>query len=189
MSETWREMVWGQQLGPSIAMLENAILACPDAVWAAAGETPAWKERDVVGFRYLAYHAVFWLDHNLTQPPSAMVPPAPFGLEELDPAGLLPEQPYTKDEILGYVTQCREKCRSTIFAMSDDAAREPCGLERLAISRAELLLYSMRHVQHHTAQLQLLMRQRTGGSPRWVPQAADAWNASAGDRASHPGAL
>lgn len=35
----------------------------------------------------------------------------------------------------------------------------------------ELLLYNMRHVQHHTGQLNLILRQKTGSAPRWVAQA------------------
>lgn len=172
MRDTWHEVVWAQ-FGASIDMLANAIVACPDDVWARAGETPAWKEREAVGFWYLAYHAVFWLDCYLTQPPDDVVPPAPFGLLEFDPAGALPERPFTKDEVLGYVAQCRAKCRSTIFAMSDESAQGASGLEHFPISREELLLYNMRHVQHHTAQLQLLLRQRTGGAPGWVARARD----------------
>jgi uncharacterized damage-inducible protein DinB len=36
----------------------------------------------------------------------------------------------------------------------------------------ELLLYDLRHLQHHTAQLNLLLRQRTNSAPRWVGRAA-----------------
>jgi uncharacterized damage-inducible protein DinB len=35
----------------------------------------------------------------------------------------------------------------------------------------ELMLYSLRHVQHHTAQLNLILRQETGSAPRWVAKA------------------
>jgi uncharacterized damage-inducible protein DinB len=32
----------------------------------------------------------------------------------------------------------------------------------------ELLLYNMRHVQHHTAQINLILRQIIDSAPRWV---------------------
>jgi uncharacterized damage-inducible protein DinB len=32
----------------------------------------------------------------------------------------------------------------------------------------EIILYNMRHVQHHTAQLNLLLRQEINDAPRWV---------------------
>jgi uncharacterized damage-inducible protein DinB len=39
------------------------------------------------------------------------------------------------------------------------------------MSVAELLLYNLRHVQHHAAQLNLMLRQTTGAAPRWVARA------------------
>jgi hypothetical protein len=38
----------------------------------------------------------------------------------------------------------------------------------------ELHLYNLRHVQHHAAQLNLLLRQTIGSAPRWVFKAAGA---------------
>jgi uncharacterized damage-inducible protein DinB len=39
------------------------------------------------------------------------------------------------------------------------------------MSHAELLLYNMRHVQHHAAQLNLILRQKTESAPGWVARA------------------
>ena len=36
------------------------------------------------------------------------------------------------------------------------------------MSIAELLLYNMRHVQEHAAQLSLMLGQRVGSAPGWV---------------------
>jgi uncharacterized damage-inducible protein DinB len=36
------------------------------------------------------------------------------------------------------------------------------------MNSAELLLYNLRHVQHHAGQLHLLLRQTTDDAPRWV---------------------
>ena len=36
------------------------------------------------------------------------------------------------------------------------------------MSNGELLLYNMRHVQHHAAQLNMRLRQETNSAPRWV---------------------
>jgi uncharacterized damage-inducible protein DinB len=45
----------------------------------------------------------------------------------------------------------------------------PCPFAYRAMSNGELLLYNMRHVQHHAAQLNMLLRQRTNSAaPRWV---------------------
>ena len=40
-------------------------------------------------------------------------------------------------------------------------------------SMLEMLLYNMRHVQHHAAQLNLLLRQNINKVPAWVAQAKE----------------
>ncbi|HSC39351.1 MAG TPA: hypothetical protein VLD19_15820 [Chitinophagaceae bacterium] len=40
-------------------------------------------------------------------------------------------------------------------------------------SKEELLLYNMRHVQHHAAQLNMLLRQRINEAPYWASRAKD----------------
>jgi uncharacterized damage-inducible protein DinB len=57
--------------------------------------------------------------------------------------------------------------------MTDAIAQKSCELEWVDVSHAELLLYNMRHVQHHTAQLNLMLRQETGSAPRWVKWAKE----------------
>jgi uncharacterized damage-inducible protein DinB len=60
--------------------------------------------------------------------------------------------------------------------MTDAWAVNPCPFPYRDMSNAELLLYNMRHVQHHAAQLNLLLRQTTDSAPDWV---------SKGGRAAH----
>jgi uncharacterized damage-inducible protein DinB len=40
-----------------------------------------------------------------------------------------------------------------------------------SFSLLELSFYNMRHVQHHTAQLNLLLRQTIADAPKWVGRA------------------
>jgi len=95
-------------------------------------------------------------------------PPAPFDLSELDPEGRLPERPYTKEELRTYLQHCRQKCRATTKALTEEKAGRPCRWGSLDLTFSELLLHSMRHVQHHAAQLNLLLRQNIDSAPRWV---------------------
>jgi hypothetical protein len=162
MDSIWKTTIW-QQFGAAIDMLENALLACPDEVWSDPAHRAAEQE-----FWYLAYHTLFFLDYYLSESADGFAPPAPFALAELDPAGILPERVYTKDELHAYLEHGRKKCRATIAALTDERARQRCGFERPDVSVAELLLYTMRHVQHHAAQLNLILRQTTGSAPRWV---------------------
>ena len=167
MDTTWNTILWGQ-FGAAIDMLENAIIACPDELWSGRSTRPEWNSRNVVGFWCVAYHTLFYLDLLLSGRVEGFAPPPPFNLSELDPAGLLPERPYTKHELRTYLQHCRKKGRETIAALNEDAAQRPCRWGSLDLSFAELLLYNMRHVQHHAGQLNLLLRQNIDSTPHWV---------------------
>jgi hypothetical protein len=161
MDTTWKAILW-QQFGASIDMLENAVVACPDELWSDRSQRPE--------FWYVVYHTLFFLDLYLSGSVDGFSPPAPFTLDELDPAGLMPERVYTKDEMQTYLEHGRKKCRVTIDALTNEKAREECVFGWVEMSFAELLLNNMRHVQHHAAQLNLILRQQTDSAPRWVAQ-------------------
>ena len=166
---TWNTALWGE-IGAAIDMLESAMQACPEDVWSDPSKRPEWVRNDVVGFWYLVYHTLFMLDYRLSDPAEPFAPPTPFNLDELDPAGLLPEKPYTKDELQLYLGYCRKKCRATIRALTQERACERRRFGSDDRMFLEWLLESMRHVQHHTAQLYLILRQKTESAPRWVRQ-------------------
>lgn len=169
MDTTWKTSLW-QQFGAAMDMLGNAVAACPDALW----RVRLWDDVELPGaaeFWYIVYHTLFWLDLYLTGTVEGFAPPAPFTLDELDPAGLLPDRVYTRDELQAYLEHNRRKCRATIEALTDEQAGRRCHFPWGEISFAGLLLDNMRHVQEHTAQLNLILGQKTGWSPRWVAQA------------------
>ena len=162
MDNIWKAVLW-QQFGAAIDMLENALLACPDELWSDRSRRPE--------FWYVVYHTLFWLDLYLSDSVEGFAPPAPFTLEELDPEGVLPERPYTKEELQTYLGQGRQKCRAAIEALTDVKARQCRRFGSVDGSVLELLLYNMRHVQHHAAQLNLILRQTTDSAPSWVAKA------------------
>jgi len=158
----WRTGIW-HQFGAAIDMLDNAILACPEELW---GDRTQDQE-----YWYVTYHALFWLDLYLTGAVEGFVPPAPFTLDELDPAGLLPDRVYTKDELHAYLLHCRTKCQETVNALTDERAQHECVFGKRVMRFGELLLYNMRHVQEHAAQLSLILGQKYGSAPGWVGSA------------------
>jgi hypothetical protein len=170
MDTFWKEILWNQ-FGAAIDMLGNAMRACPDEVWSDPSKKPEWADNDVVGFWYVAYHTLFFLDLYLSGSAEGFAPPAPFNLDEMDPRGLLPEHPFTKDELLAYLEHCRTKCQTTIEGLTEERAHERVVVGRRDFSFAESLVYTMRHVQHHAAQLNLILRQKAGSAPRWVATA------------------
>lgn len=170
MENTWKGIIWSQ-FGAAIDMLENAVLACPEELWTDRLMSDRSPEPEFSQFWYVVYHTLFWLDLYLSGSLENFYPPTPFTLEELDPAGLLPERPYEKHELLAYLEHCRAKCRATLNALTDEKARQHCRFSWLELSFAELLLYNMRHVQEHAAQLNLFIGQKAGSAPGWVGKA------------------
>ena len=170
MDTTLRTSIW-QQFGAAIDMLDNALRACPDQLWRDRFWNNPSERPEYSQFWYIAYHALFWLDFYLSGSVEGFAPPAPFTLDELDPAGLLPERPYTRDELQAYLNHGRQKCQATIEALTDEKARQRCGFAWGEVSFAELLLYNMRHVQEHAAQLSLILGQKVGSAPGWVTKA------------------
>lgn len=162
MDTIWKDLL-ESQLGATIDMLENAVLACPDDLWSDRSRRPEYW--------YLVYHTLFFLDLYLSGTLEGFAPPAPFNLDEIDPAGILPERPYTKEELLAYLQHGRRKARATLQALTDEKAGQRCEFDWVEASFAELILYSIRHVQHHAAQLNLILRQTTDSAPGWVARA------------------
>ena len=157
----WREPVESQFLA-ALEMLGNAMRACPPRLWDDP-DVPVARR-----FWYLAFHTLFWLDRYLEPLEKDHRPPAPFTLGELDPAGVYPDRTYTPLELLAYLEYGRSRCRAALGALDEERAASRSGFERREMSVLELHLYNMRHVMHHTGQLQILLRQGGVEPPRWV---------------------
>ena len=158
MEAAFKETLW-KQFGASIDMLKNAISLCTDELW-----------HNDKKFWYVAYHCLFYLDYYLTPEPNQFSPPSPYTLSELDPSGVMPDRVYTKEELLSYLNYGRNKCHKLIANLTDEIANNRWVNEYMNYSVLELLLYNMRHVQHHAAQLNLLLRQGINKAPGWVSQ-------------------
>src|SRR3989475_571600 len=150
MDPLWRTALW-QQFGATIDMLENALLACPNTQW----NGRLWSDHsdhppppEYTTFWSITHHTLFWLDLYLTGSSEGFAPPPPFTLDELDPAGAVPEQPYTRDELHAYLVYLRKKCQTTILSLSDEKAHQQVDfpwIKEKPMSFLELQLYSMRH--------------------------------------------
>lgn len=179
MDSLLKTTLW-QQFGATIDMLENALITCPDTIWHGRSLWPEPSDYppspEFAAFWYITYHTLFWLDLYLSgSREEDFTPPTPFGLTELDPAGVLPERPYTKNELHSYLISLRQKCQTTIAELSEEKAHQQVVYPWMGdrrFSYLELLLYSMRHVQEHAAQLNMFLGQHAvEGVSDWVPQA------------------
>ncbi len=182
METTWSTALW-RQFGAAIDMLDNAVVACPAALWTERlwrDPPPAQFPPQFAEFWYVTFHALVWLDIYLSGlPEEDFAPPAPFAQGELDSVEALPDQPYSKEELRVYLANTRQKCHTTLLTLTDEQARRPVAYpwaQGQPINYLELQLYSMRHVQEHAAQLSLFLGQHTiaEADHDWVPLAKNA---------------
>lgn len=160
------DMLW-RQFEVAIDSLRDALARCPDALWRERlwdDEPGQWVAPGFGAFWYLGYHALFWLDLYLTGTEEGFAPPPPFDLVEMKAGETLPRV-YTREELLGYLELCRTRCRETIAALTPESALRICRFGWGDVPFGELLIYTLRHVQEHAAQLHLFIDQRRQGLP------------------------
>lgn len=165
MSESLNEILWFQ-FGAALQALENTIRECPPDVWASEGQEP--------NYWYIAYHTVFWTDYYASETPdkAQFRPLAPLTTSEFDNTGL-PERMYSQAEVLGYLAHVRVKVKAFIASLDEEKLGQRFTVPRRDFTYLELTIYNMRHVQHHAAQLNLLLRQRTQTATGWVFRARE----------------
>lgn len=169
--EPLKEIIWNQ-FGASIDMLINAVSNCPENYFK---QNPRYY--------YIAYHSAIFLDYYLTIPPSGFLPSLSFTHKEpqdrpneaLD--DLIPDQLYSKEALLDYLNQSREKCRKLVFGLTNEKLterfKEGDEPQDMDYPILEILLYNLRHTQHHVAQLNLLIRQDFDKHLEWSFRAGD----------------
>jgi len=161
----WSIALW-RQFGAAIDTLDNALVACPASLWTERlwpNSPPPWFPPQFAEFWYVTFHTLVWLDLYLSGvPEEEFAPPAPFAQGVLDSVEAMPERPYTKQELRAYLVATRQKCHVTLVALTDEQACRPVEYswsQGQPISFLELLLYTMRHVQEHAAELSLFLGQ------------------------------
>jgi hypothetical protein len=176
MNLIFQESLW-RNFAAVIDMLKNIIIICPDKIWQ--------KEKKIF---YMMYHTVIFLDYYLTRPVKDFHPNLPYTIcdpdylpsEAID--DVIPNQFYSKEEFLTYISAIREKCKKLIEQtpmekfnerwISDDEI-DMHGLCPSLVTKynlLEILLYNFRHVQHHVGQINLLLRQKANVAIEWISQ-------------------
>jgi uncharacterized damage-inducible protein DinB len=167
MQIPWQTALW-RQFGAAIDMFDQAVAACPDALWVERLWPDDPHDPEAAGngrFWVVTYHTLFWLDAYLAGSVEDYTPPAPFALAEGDRAAHRPE-PFSKEQLRGWLAALRQRAQGTLTALTDEQADRPFAFPwrpEQPITYLELQLYSMRHVQEHAAQLSLLLGQH--GTP------------------------
>ena len=158
MESTLKTELWSE-FGAAIDMFENAIAKCPDSLW--DGEEKFW---------YKAFHTLFFLDYYLDTDPANFKTSEPFGMTEAEIDEIMPSRTFTKDELLAYVKHCREKARKLVAGFTDETLTARWKDQYRDYGMYEMQFYNMRHVMHHTGQLNMLLGQIDHDLPIWVSQ-------------------
>lgn len=166
MVELLKRMLVGQYEA-ALGMLHECLAVCPGDHWnGVVGKYPFWQ---------VAYHTLCFTDLYLTPDEKTFEPGAmhPAGWREFDDE--YPSRRFEREELLGYAVTCRDKARTGLSAETGASLAGPSGHARRNFSRAELHVYNIRHIQHHTGQLSTHVR-RIG--PEFQELAVLRWGAS-----------
>ena len=163
------------QYHATLAMLRQAVERCPDDLWTSReAENPFWR---------VAYHTLYYThlylqpraedfrawEHHQTNIQHMDDIPAPPEIEAvLEPAHRPPQTgaPYAKAEILAYWDVCDAMVDAAVEAL--DLMSPRSGFSWSGASKMEHQVSSVRHIQHHTAQLSDRLRAATGAGVDWV---------------------
>jgi len=162
------QLIVRSQMLSALAMLEECVTLCPDSHWdEKVGVYPFWQ---------VVYHTLCFVDCYLTSDNDAFarevgarsawtINPQPKGMLEFEEE--YPSRRFTRDEMVWYVGFCREKITRVIGGESAEVLAGASGFSWLKFSRAELHVYNLRHLAHHTGQLTASLR-RGGVETKWV---------------------
>ncbi len=156
--DLYRSIVLGQ-FEAALDMAAHAIRRCPAKHWEGIiGRYPFWQ---------VAYHALCYVDLYAAPSNDAWQPHPTFhpaGRAELTDE--FPSRRFTKAELLAYVEHCATQVKASIEAETPRSLRGPSGFSWVKVNRAELPIYSLRHLQHHVGQLTAFLRRVNIGT-RW----------------------
>lgn len=148
-------------------MMHHCIKVCPADRWEGKIANAT--------FRQVAYHTLFFVDLYLSPNADA------FKLRDLhheggDERGPTLSRGLNQEQTLEYLEICRQKAIDTLASESRQILQGPCGFPR-KLSRGELHLYNIRHIQHHTGQLSAHLRRLDPSltDSKTLPWVASGW--------------
>jgi len=138
------EKVIQSQYFAALEMLRNAVVKCPDKLWE--------EYNPKSSFWNIVYHVLYYVHKNLLTEDDFV----PWSLHRKDhqllkKSSISPHlEAYSKDELLAYLEFCESKIIRHLPETNWDA---DSGFPWLPFTKLELHIHSIRHIQHHTAQL------------------------------------
>lgn len=140
------------QYEAALAMLKIRIEACPDEYWQTkVGDGMIQQD---------TYHVLFWTNYYLLEDESAYVPNE-YNLRGGDEREPVMCQGLTRTDTLAFIEYSHENIIGSLGRETDATLQAPAFpsiFRRKPLTRLELHIYNIRHLQHHTAQMSLALR-------------------------------
>ena len=173
MLDTFKVVI-ANQFEAALCTLNVCIMKCPESAWdMQIGSYP---------FSQVVFHTLFFADYYLSSDEESFRRQrfhrdnARFFdyYEQLEDRE--PEARYDRTSINKYMDYCRTKASEVIASETADTLSVPAGFARRNFSRSELYVYTIRHIQHHAAQLSLRLRIEADQNVPWV---GSGWSSGA----------
>lgn len=154
------------QYAAALCTLNRCIDRAPASIW----------NEPVGNLRYcqIAFHTLFFTDFYLEAGEGSIADQdfhrdRPHFFRDYEELQDRPQQYlYDLADVRDYLQYCVQKSARVVTSETEQVLTAPCSFSRRTCSRAELHLYSIRHVQHHAAQLSLRLRHATGEGVPWI---------------------
>jgi len=157
--------ILANQYAAALSTLAHCATWCPGNLWnAKIAQAP---------FHQVIFHTLFFTDYYLESEPHSFKQQA-YHLQNQEMFGDYeqmedrePIERYTRDQIQSYLGFCKEKA-AVVCAGEDEASLAAMAESKSSLTRVELHLYNIRHIQHHAAQLTLRLRLDSDVDIPWV---------------------
>jgi hypothetical protein len=144
------------QFEAALCMMNECVRMCPPEHWEGkvANDT----------FRQITYHTLFYVDYYLSQNEEAFTL-RDFNLRGGDERSPVLSPGLGKEDTLAYAAICREKAGTALARETSESLEGPSGFSWRPMTRGELYIYTLRHVQHHAGGLSVYLRRTAGALP------------------------
>lgn len=147
-----------RQFMPVLQMMRQAIVDCPDSVWADEdGNRPIWQQ---------AYHAISGIGFFFRDPAE---PPA-FPAFHCDDAAMMnagAKPVMSRQQILDYLEQMQARSERLFEKLTDRTLLDEHEFFGRRFTWADRILSQTRHIQHHVGTICAQLRRKTGTGPQW----------------------
>ncbi len=160
---TYKKLVLSQ-FDAAFEMLDDCLRKCPASKW--KSKVGNWE------FWHVAYHALYCTDGYSVRTHADWKPHKRFHPGGVaDVMGEYPTRVIAKPLMLEYLAHTRRKLAASVKRETAATLRGPAGFPWLSMARGELLVYNLRHLQHHIGPLGVFLR-RAKVETKWYGDAA-----------------